>query len=286
MNTTILKYENWHIECQPDDGARISVLRYAGYDLLTTAPVNFRAPATDFGEYEKRPVYGYDDCFPSVSACIHPTGKYKIRDHGLLCWLKWKVKTSVNSMICTTECDEPKVRFTRTLELTREAINWKFDISNHSDKSLEFLLVVHPLMPLHEITDVSVPGFKSISIRGDSGDVPAKNPSDLNRYLLKVDKGGYKMLYLLGVNAGRIKLGFRNGMNLVMEYDHSLFHALGIWWNNSGYPDEEGIRRSECAFEPVPGINSNLEETYKSGQYLCTGPDTSFEWNIIWRILK
>ena len=75
-----------------------------------------------------------------------------------------------------------------------------------------------------------------------------------------------------------------NGINLLMEYDRALFPTIGIWWNNSGYPDENGLRRSECAFEPISGINSNLEETYRYGRYLNIGAFDAFEWNIYWKV--
>ena len=61
------EFDNWHIQYIPDDGARISVMKYAGLDLLTSGPVAFRPPIRYFGEYETRPVYGYDDCFRSAT---------------------------------------------------------------------------------------------------------------------------------------------------------------------------------------------------------------------------
>ena len=62
----------WEIECLPEDGGRIATLRFAGRDFLTRAPDPFTPPAGDFGNYETRPVYGYDDCFPSVDPCTYP----------------------------------------------------------------------------------------------------------------------------------------------------------------------------------------------------------------------
>jgi len=284
VKTASIKHDKWYIECIPDDGARISLLRYAGYDLLTTAPVDFKAPAADYGEYEKRPVYGYDDCFPSVDACIHPTGNYQIRDHGQLCWLKWNVISEADKLICSTECKNPNISFTRILKPGKDEINWKYNILNNSDKVLEFLLVVHPLMPLQEITRIQVPGFRSVSREGQPGKLNICTPSELNVHLLSISKSKFEMLYIEEVKEGRILLGFKNRINLVIEYDFTQFPTIGIWWNNSGYPDEPGRRRSECAFEPISGINSNLAQTYRTGRYLNVGAHDTFEWNIYWKI--
>ena len=48
---------NWHIQCIPEEGARISKLLYAGSNLLTTALPGFKPPDKFYGEYETRPVY-------------------------------------------------------------------------------------------------------------------------------------------------------------------------------------------------------------------------------------
>jgi hypothetical protein len=77
-------FGNWHVECLPEDGARISVLKYFGNDLLTPKTSCFKKPEKDYGEFELRPVYGYDDCFPTVDKCSYPEGNFECRDHGEL----------------------------------------------------------------------------------------------------------------------------------------------------------------------------------------------------------
>src|SRR5664279_3911135 len=71
---------NWYVQCLPEDGARISVLRYEGQDLLTAIPSSFKAPDKFHGEYEIRPVYGYDDCFPTVESCLSLDKSIEYRD--------------------------------------------------------------------------------------------------------------------------------------------------------------------------------------------------------------
>ena len=88
MDLISAQYGPWEVECLPADGARLHALRFAGRDLLTGPPERFQPPEQDFGEYETRPVYGYDDCFPSVDPSDLPGHPgIRIRDHGELCWL-------------------------------------------------------------------------------------------------------------------------------------------------------------------------------------------------------
>ncbi len=95
-----VKFGRWMIEYDLDNGARLNRLCFDKFDLLTTNPENFRPPSEDYGEYETRPVFGYDDCFPSVDQCNYPGMDWKIPDHGELCWLKWNVEAQGNRLIC------------------------------------------------------------------------------------------------------------------------------------------------------------------------------------------
>jgi hypothetical protein len=80
MNILRAGFDNWEIQYSPDDGARIVSLNYAGHDLLTSPPVNFKPPDKFRGEFETRPVSGYDDCFPTVDPCAYPGGDDHCRD--------------------------------------------------------------------------------------------------------------------------------------------------------------------------------------------------------------
>ena len=140
-------FDNWHIEYIPDDGARIAALRYAGHDLLSSPPVSFRSPERFYGEYETRPVYGYDDCFPTVDPCLCPGGEYQCRDHGELCWQKWITEINGNCLICSTDCLHPRVNFKRILRFERNSLIWRFEVTSLSEERSVFLHVMHALLP-------------------------------------------------------------------------------------------------------------------------------------------
>ncbi len=286
MKKTDLNFENWQVKCIPDAGARISLLKYKGFNLLTSEPAYFNTPLKDYGEYETRPVYGYDDCFPSVDACLHPVDGFRIRDHGQVCWMSWQTEIHDNKLICTADCDKPKSLFTRTLEFYKDTLIWKFEISNKSRDPLVFLHVVHPLMPLREISKIEVPAFEKVFDEVTSKEQGINSSTELNTCLLNIKPGNFKMLLLTNVHEGFINLSFLNGLKIRMVYDRKLFPTIGIWWNNCGYPDEKGLQRCECAFEPVPGTNSNLEKSFKDGVFLTVDPAGTFNWELTWRITK
>ena len=276
-------FDNWHIQYIPDDGARISVMKYAGLDLLTSGPVVFRPPIRYFGEYETRPVYGYDDCFPTVDPCLYPESGHKCRDHGELCWQKWNTEISGNCLICSTNCHEPRVWFKRILRFEGNSLTWRFEVNSLSEESSAFLHVMHALLPLQQVTDLEIPDCRSIFDEITSKESGLKNSQELGEYLRAIRPGSFGMFLLREIADGFVNLVFSSGMRLEIRFDHKLFPTLGIWWNNGGYP-EGGQLRTECAFEPIPGTYSDLAKSYSDGVYLKAEPGKPMIWEITWTV--
>jgi len=276
-------FDNWHIEYIPDDGARIAALRYAGHDLLSTPPVSFRSPERFYGEYETRPVYGYDDCFPTVDPCLSPGGEYQYRDHGELCWQQWITEAVDNCMICSTDCFHPRVSFKRILKFEGNSLTWKFEVTSFSDERSVFLHVMHAMMPLKKITGIEIPECRNIFDETNNKETGLKSSAEVGEYLLAFRPGSFKMLLLKEIADGFLKLQFSNGVKLEIRFDHILFPTLGIWWNNGGYP-EGGQLRIECAFEPIPGTCSDLSKSYRDGVNLSIAPGEKLSWVVIWTI--
>jgi hypothetical protein len=284
MKTIIADFAKWHIECLPDDGARISVLRYDGRDLLTANPPSFKAPEKFYGEYETRPVYGYDDCFPTVDPCKSPDQLTNYRDHGELCWLQWQVIVDGNSLLCSIGCYNPKVTFNRILEFSDNTLCWKYEVINTSAQKYQFLHVMHPLMPLNQIQSIGLPRFSRCVDDVNSVDLSLYTPQLMEDHLLTIVPSRFEMLLLSNINAGLIKLGFEENLFLEVSFDKNIFPTLGIWWNNAGYPAENGMNRTECAFEPIPGTCSNLSDSVKDGVCLIVESGETIRWEINWKI--
>jgi len=285
MKKETFHFEKWLVEYTTEDGARLDKLSYDNYDLITTKPELFRPPSADYGEYETRPVYGYDDCFPSVEVSKFPGKEWIIPDHGEICWLKWNVISKPDKLIFTTKSKELPIIVKREMQFSNDGILWKFDVKNEGDKNLPFQHVMHPLMPLDEVIDFELPQFKSLyNAISDQNMGELGNPESAKNYLLNQKVGSANMLFLQQVETGEMNWTYRNGINLKVSFSKENFPSIGIWWNNSAYPDEDGCRRNECAFEPIPGLNSALLDNYKNGTCLSVAPGESFSWQISWKI--
>lgn len=276
-------YGRWFVEYDLEDGARLSRLMFNGIELLTKEPITFKAPETDYGEYETRPVYGYDDCFPTVEESFYPDKDWKVPDHGELCWLPWECTIKSNRLVFSVQSKQLPVRFHRILEFGESELTWRFEVFNEGNEVLPFQHVIHPLMKLDDITDIELPGFDSVNNeRGE--EFYFSDSGSVKDFLLGVLKGDFHMLFIQGVKEGKIGWTFENKLKVCMEYPSDIFPTIGIWWNNSGYPDEEGCRRNECAFEPIPGKSSTLEEAHEHGLAMVAKPARTYSWEIVWKV--
>jgi hypothetical protein len=275
-------HKKWLAQYAAEDGARLDRLSYDGFDLLTTAPATFKQPQADYGTYETRPVYGYDDCFPSVEHCVFPGLNWEVPDHGELCWLPWNSEQLPDRLLFTVRSPHIPVVFKREIRFSENTLTWDFELINEGTSDLPFLYVIHPLMPLSQVAELRFPGFKSVYDSIESKTINLKNPAEVETFLLNREKGTASMLFLQHIDDGRISLGFKNGLHLHIKFPSRLFPSIGIWWNNSGYPDEEGCRRNECAFEPVPGLSSNLADEYASETCPFIGAGQVLHWQFDW----
>ena len=274
----------WNVDYHLNDGGRLTRIAYKDYDLLTRAPSEFRPPQKDHGQFENRPVYGYDDCFPSVVSCFFPEKRISIPDHGELCWLPWEIQEEQNALLFTVESKLLPFKFKRRMLFTDSAIVWNFEVGNDGDERLPFQHSMHPLVRADEIKSVSLPCFDSVFDWNRNRPTDAMNSGNLRDFLVKSKKGAVEMLFVRGIKSGELSWTYRTGLTVRMKFPSELFPTLGIWWDKGGYPDEKGIARNECAFEPTPGSTSLLSQAYADGECLFVGPGEKFQWQITWEV--
>ena len=274
----------WEMSCLPRDGARISRLSYDGYDLLTPPPIGFRPPSVDVGAYEMRPVYGCDECFPTVDSCYFPETDWFIPDHGELCWLKWSLSERGDAIIASTRSRRLSLVFARALHFGEDSLEWRYEILNEGDRDVPFMHVMHPLLRLGEIDAMELPAFTEAFDEGDGQAAPLGDPGEVARYLADVPRGTAAMLLLRGIREGKTTLQFQNGLRLTVGFPAGMFPTLGIWWNNGGHPDEDGLQRTECAFEPIPGSSSCLADSHAERTCPFAPAGRPKTWSVTWSI--
>ena len=178
------------------------------------------------------------------------------------------------------------VHVKREMIFTVDSITWNFEVYNSGSGKLPFQHVMHPLMKLTEIAEVHVPGFQTAYNKSSDTNLALKSPDDVQAYLMKQPKGTANMLFLKMIEEGKLSWKYKNGTLVNVTFPKEYFPAIGIWWNNIGYPNEIGIERDECAFEPIPGFSSNLSKVFSDGNALTVLPKARFRWQITWKLSK
>ncbi len=282
----VFKHKAWQVIYSAKDGGRLDRLSFDGFDLLTTEPEKFKPPTNDYGKYEERPVYGYDDCFPSVEPCRFPGMDWDVPDHGEVCYLPFQVAEIADKLTFNVKSRMLPVELKRELRFNEDTLIWDFEVSNKGVNTIPFQHVIHPLMPLSPVVNLDLPHFQTVFDAIAGKKLKLENANDVEKYLLDQKQGTANMLFLQNIQDDHLSLGFVNGMQLEMTYPRNHFSSIGIWWNNSGYPDEDGCRRNECAFEPIPGLTSTLTDAYKNGTCMIVAPGQKLNWQITWKISK
>lgn len=277
-------FGQWYVEIMPEDGARLRRLAYQQQDLLTAPPRSFRPPRHYNGLYEKRPVYGYDDCFPTVTPCLYPAGNLKLPDHGEIYRLKADCFAFENGLKCVFISKLLPVVFERQMIFCGNRLVWIFSVINLGRKAMPFLHVMHPLMPVSKVMKIDLPDFDEIVEEPSRQKVKLQSATDAENFLLSSPSGRAYMFLLRGVQNGFFKIHFRTGLMLDVIFERALFPTLGIWWNKSGFPEEKGLGRDECALEPIPGDWSSLYDASRTGNCLSVPAGRTFMWRIEWQV--
>ncbi len=279
-----IKIGPWLVYFDLNDGARIGRLVYRDFDILTKEKLEFHQPKNNYGEYEMRPVYGYDDCFPSVDSCLYPNSTWDIPDHGELCWLSWKIRKSKNKLTFTVKSKNLPIQFIREMHFSENELVWTFIVKNFGQETLPFQHIMHPLIPLDKIIELNLPEFETAYDDINQKILDLKAARSISEFLLTHPVGSTSMLFLQQVKEGKMSWEYENGIRIEVGFPIKMFPSIGIWWNNQAYPNEEFLRRTECAFEPTPGFNSLLIDNYKKRECLFVDAGDTISWNIRWRI--
>jgi len=278
------QFGHWFIEFTLKDGGRLGRLAYNNINLLTVEPDKFQPPQTDYGEYETRPVYGYDDCFPSVDACNFPGLDWVIPDHGEVCWLPWELEKDSHCLTFKVTSEKLPVKLIRKMNFSNDKLIWSFFVENNGKNDVPFQHIMHPLMPLKDITNIGLPDSELVYDDINKKALPLKGGEQVQSFILSQPSGTTHMLFLQHIKEGKMSWEYLNTLGIEAQFSKELFPSIGIWWNNTKYPDEENCRRNECALEPTPGSNSVLSDAFQEGTCFVVHPGESFDWQITWQI--
>ena len=279
---------DWEIECD-SAGGRLTRAAWRGRSLLTQPHLPggvFVAPDPKWGEYETRPVFGYDDCWPSLAVSAWPGRDRLVRDHGELCWLEWAVTAGADALQATAADPAGEWTFTRTLSCLGIALRFDFLCTNTGQRPLCMSWAGHALVLPASVHDLLLPEFERVRCDYPAESGRENEPADAAQvwpFLKALPRGEAVMLVLEHCQSPALTVLF-DGARWTMAIEGVERPSLGLWYNAGGYPPEPGLQREEFGLEWMLTPECALEQAAPSGTAIIVAPGEACCWAVIWSL--
>jgi galactose mutarotase-like enzyme len=280
----------------PALGGKIASLQRNGIELLQQ-PLRPYAPRTLTMGFEESDASGFDECLPSVAACMidGAQGKTHIPDHGEFWRLPCIVEaSSENALKLVSTGTVLPLRFERTLRLDGDSLRIDYLLTNLGAGELPYAWSAHPLFAVDPGDILTLPpSVRRVTVEGSArarlGAAGTTHPwpnatlSDGSQATLNLaghdgDEIGDKV-YAQAPPEGWCILDRKTaGVQLHIAFDPALSPWLGLWLCYGGWPEGQKTRQNCIAIEPCTAPVDSLEAAWKGGFAPVLAPDQSVSW--------
>jgi galactose mutarotase-like enzyme len=244
---------------------------------------------------------GWDECFPSVSACSYPAEPWQgvaIQDHGEL----W-------SQVSELEIDEHEhdetitllagwhgvalpYTFTRTIRLFANSavIRVNYEVVNNADQSMNYVWSIHPLLAIEPGMELHLPHSARFHV---AGSIPQDlvSPEQNIQYpfaapglnfpaMPETSAGCAIKIWSDPLPAGEGWAAIRaNDGELKMRWDVALLPQVAAWMNFGAWAADGGTPYYNLGLEPCIGAQDSLADAVTQYQLFATlPPDDPKTW--------
>jgi len=263
----------------PELGGKISSLR----DTRTRREWLWRHPRYSYKKVPHGSSYvteadtgGWDECFPSVSACEYPSDPWKgaaIQDHGEL-WnqvAETKIVEEDHAVRLHNRWQGVALPYTFSRTIKLEAgtslIHVEYEVTNKDDQPINFVWCIHPLLAIEPGMELLLPSSARFNIGGafPEGllpldqettypflDFPSLPPTDAARAI---------KLWSEPLSAGEGWASVRaNDGEFKMRWDVSLLPQVAVWMNLGAFGMDGGSPYYNLGLEPCIGAQDSLND--------------------------
>lgn len=277
---------DWEVESDPD-GGRLTRVCWRGRSLLTGPHLpggTFTPPDPAWGEYETRPVFGYDDCWPSLEVSAWPGRDRRVRDHGELCWLRWALDASPEALQGRVADPDGEWSFRRVLSCDAGALRFDFTVRNMGSRPLAMTWAGHALVRPGNVRSLKLPACRSVTREYPPPSSRfAGGAADVWSALLALPDNEPAMLVLRHCLESEFRVDF-DGFLWRVEIQGVERPSLGLWYNPGAYPPEPGLQREEFGLEWMLTPECLLEDAAANGNAMMVAPRDELRWAVTWSI--
>ena len=312
VENVVIQAGNCFLTVLPALGGKISSLRVGEHELLQ-APLKPLAARTHTMGFDDADASGWDECLPSVSACVVETeaGPIEVPDHGDLWRVAWEVvEATGDSNTMRAMCFSMPLELTRSMILRQIGSGWRlslmYTLANLGSRPLPWAWSAHPLFVCDESDRIVLPpSIQKVRVQGSGGGRltektrecdavgwPVATLADGSKDDLSLTKAansgaGDKLFAgpMIDASDGWSSLE-RPGLALriTVRVDVEKTPYLGLWLCYGGWPDGSGPKQVCVALEPTTAPADSLAEALSGAfpqsevRFPALGPGETFSW--------
>lgn len=223
---------------------------------------------------------GWDECFPSVSACPYPSDPWQgaaIQDHGEL-WSQspeFEIDEQAETVALSTRWQGVALPYTFnrtiTLDANSSVIHSEYQVQNHADQPLNFVWCIHPLLAIEPGMQLRLPASARFHVAGAFPDDLVTShenlqypfaASGLNLPLLpETDSGRAIKIWSdpLAEDDGWAALRASDG-EFKIRWDVNLLPQVAAWMNFGAWAADGGTAYYNLGLEPCIGAQDSLND--------------------------
>ena len=303
---------NCSVTILPWLGGKIASIRIGDRELLQS-PLAAYAPRTPTMSFDAGDASGWDECLPSVAACMVETaaGTASVPDHGDLWRVPWRdssqfavrssqlaAEASDGSVALRGECFSLPLMLERTVGLVETSTGWSlrldYVLRNTSGSAVPWSWAAHPLFAVEPGDRIVLPkSIETLRLEGSGGDRLGRNRDTVGWPMAALADGSKSDLSVAqGADSGigdklftgplRVTENWctlerpKAGVRIKVGFDATATPYLGLWICYGGWPERPGPKQMCVAMEPATAPVDSLAETGPWSRVLA--PCQSYGW--------
>ncbi len=271
-------------------GGKIQSIRWDGREWLWQRPGETYRFAGYGDAFETGEFSGFDDMFPTISACPYPGEPWagvSLPDHGEVWTLPWQCQPEEDALACQVDGVALPYRLHKRVSLLPDALALDYRAQNLSGAPLACLWAAHPLFVLQDGMEVELEGCKRIfntardkDNLGDFGTLHDWPVCATGRDLRRLDGAHhtYRKFYAWHpLDQNRAHLRYPGGVRVTLEAPVEQVPYLGLWVDEAGY----GGHGMRCVTpEPCTAAPDRLDWALAHGREASLPPGGEAAWRL------
>jgi hypothetical protein len=275
----------------PELGGKLVELRRTrgSRNALLTPPEFPYRRAVRGAAFEDFDTSGFDECFPTVSACPSPDSSAPLPDHGDLWSIPWDCQAAGDALAFECRSAAVPAVFRRRATLGARGLRLDYEVESLSTSPFRYLWSAHPLLAVSEGSRILLPAsVDSLLVNwsrdarlgrfGDRCGWPRHRGMTLD-VLEPARAGTADKLFTPALSEGFCAYHDRaSGESVTLRFDPGLTPYVGLWICQGGWPTSRAAKHYTVALEPCSGQPDALSEAAQRNACRVLAPKAVDRW--------